>query len=323
MSNESASLVSGSPLRGGVDDHVAWCVPRVAALLLAAAMTAPAAAQSIDDGALVPRKVVMAGVLYSHDSWTEYWEGTLKRTNGNIGTVTTQSAMLAAGYGVTSRLTVLATVPYVWTHASAGTLAGLRGIQDVTVAAKYRVFGSDGPGLRGLVVAAAALPASHYTPDFMPLSIGTADARASGRLTLGYQSAAIWFVSASGAYTFCNNVRLDRSSYYTNGQLYQTNQVAMPNVADYELTAGLRRGRWELPVTLAQQHTLGGGDIRRQDMPFVSNRMDFTRAAGELRYKLDRPGNISLRLGVAHILEGRNVGQSTTLATGFMYAFHL
>ena len=292
-------------------------------LLLLAVMAVPAAAQSIDDGALVPRRVLHAGVFYSHDSWTEYWEGTLKRTNGNIGTVSTQSAMLAAGYGVTSRLTLLATVPYVWTHASAGTLAGLRGIQDVTLAAKYRVLGTDNPGLRAFVVAAAAFPGSNYTPDFMPMSIGTADARASGRLTLGYQSASIWFLSASGAYTFCNNVRLDRSSYYTNGQLYLTNQVAMPNVTDYELTAGLHRGRWEVPVTLAEQHTLGGGDIRRQDMPFVSNRMNFTRAAGELRYALDRPGNTRLRFGLAHILGGRNVGQSTTLTTGFMYAFHL
>ena len=292
-------------------------------LVLSAMIASPAAAQSIDDGALVPRRVLSAGVLYSHDSWTQYWEGTLKRTNGNIGTVTTQSAMVAAGYGVTSRLTVLATLPYVWTHASAGTLEGMKGLQDVTVAAKYRVFGSDGPGLRAFVVAAAALPATNYTPDFMPLSIGTADSRASGRVTLGYQSAAPWFLSVSGAYTFCNNVRLDRNSYYSNGQLYLTNQVAMPNVTDYELTAGLHRGRWELPVTLAQQYTLGGGDIRRQDMPFVSDRMDFTRVGGELRYAVNRPGNMWLRLGVAHVLDGRNVGQSTTLTSGFMYAFHL
>lgn len=295
-----------------------------ASLVALAAMAAsPAAAQSIDDGVVIPRRVLSAGVLYSHDAWTEYWEGMLKRTNGNIGTLTTQSAMFAAGYGVTSRLTVLATLPYVWTHASAGTLEGMSGVQDVTVAAKFRVFGSDRPGVRALVVAAAALPATRYTPDFMPLSIGTADARASGRLTLGYQSVGPWFVSASGAYTFCNNVRLDRNSYYTNGQLYLTNQVEMPNVTDYELIAGLHRGRWELPVELVTQRTLGGGDIRRQDLPFVSDRMDFTRLGGELRYALDRPGNVLLRLGVARVLDGRNVGQSTTLTSGFMYAFHL
>jgi len=291
--------------------------------VLVALAASPAGAQSIDDGVLLPTKVLSTGLMYSHDSWTEYWEGTLKRTNGNIGVLTTQSAMVVAGYGLTSRLTVLTTLPYVWTRASAGTLEGMKGIQDVTVAAKFRALASDRTGLSAIVVGAAALPATNYTPDFMPMSIGTGGVRASGRLTVAYQPPAPWFLSASGAYTFCNNVRLDRSSYYTNGQLYLTNQVAMPNVSEYEITVGLRHGRCELPVTLVQQHTLGGGDIRRQDMPFVSDRMDFTRLGGELRYALSPPGNLRLRFGAARVLNGRNVGQSTTITSGLMYAFHL
>jgi len=295
----------------------------IRASVLVALAASPAGAQSIDDGVLLPTKVLSTGLMYSHDSWTEYWEGTLKRTNGNIGTLTTQSAMVVAGYGLTSRLTVLTTLPYVWTRASAGTLEGMKGIQDVTVAAKFRALASDRTGLSAIVVAAAAVPASNYTPDLMPMSIGTGGVRASGRLTVAYQPPAPWFLSASGAYTFCNNVRLDRNSYYTNGQLYLTNQVAMPNVSEYEITVGLRHGRWELPVTLVQQHTLGGGDIRRQDMPFVSDRMDFTRLGGELRYALSPPGNLRLRFGAARVLNGRNVGQSTTITSGLMYAFHL
>jgi hypothetical protein len=295
----------------------------IRAAVLVAFTTSPAAAQSMDDAVLLPTRVLSTGLMYSRDSWSEYWEGALKRTNGNIGALTTQSAMVTTGYGVTSRLTVLAMLPYVWTHASAGTLEGMKGVQDATIAAKFRALASDRMGLTAIVVAAAAFPASNYTPDFMPMSIGTGGSRASGRLTVAYQPSAPWFFTASGAYTFCNNVRLDRSAYYTNGQLYLTNQVAMPNVSDYEITAGLRRGRWELPVTLVQQHTLGGGDIRRQDMPFVSDRMDFTRLAGELRYALERSGNLWLRAGAAQVLNGRNVGQSTTLTSGLMYAFHL
>jgi hypothetical protein len=30
-------------------------------------------------------------------------------------------------------------------------------------------------------------------------------------------------------------------------------------------------------ASFSQQYTLGGGDIRRQDMPFVSNRMNVSR----------------------------------------------
>jgi hypothetical protein len=65
---------------------------------------------------------------------------------------------------------------------------------------------------------------------------------------------------------------------------------------------------------------LGGADIRRQDMPFVSDRMDFTRIGGELRYAASVPRNLSLRVGAAHVLTGRNVGQSTTITSGLVYA---
>ena len=78
------------------------------------------------------------------------------------------------------------------------------------------------------------------------------------------------------------------------------------------------RGRLQIPVSLVQQRTLGGGDIRRQDMPFVSNRMDFVRLDGGMMYAL--PKNVSVRLGAAHVLSGRNVGQSTTFTSGLFYA---
>ena len=298
--------------------------PTVRAFLLAAASAASAAAQTPADGLLMPKKIASAGVVYAQDSWDHYWEGTLKRTNGNIGTLTTKSMTFAAAYGATDNLTFIAAMPYVWTHASQGVLSDMQGVQDLTIAAKYRFLRLES-GDRGifsaLIVGTAAVPMSKYTPDFYPLSIGTGGSRASGRLTLNFQPTAGWFVAGSSAYTFCNNVRLNRNSYYTDGQLYMTNQVAMPNVVENSLSAGYRRGRWQLPLGLVQQRTLGGGDIRRQDMPFVANRMNFTRAEGALIYAPNVPMDISVRIGAAHVLNGRNVGQSTTFATGLFYAY--
>lgn len=294
------------------------------ALIFTAVSASIAAGQSPADGLLMPKKVFSPGVVYSQDSWSEYWEGTLKRSNGNIGTLTTRSVTFAAGYGITDNLSVLATLPYVHTHASQGVLSDVKGIQDLTISAKYRLLRFE-PGrgvLSAFVVGSAALPMSKYTPDFYPLSIGTGGGRTAARLTLNYQPSDGWFVSGSSAYTFCSNVRLSRNSYYTNGQLYMTNEVAMPNVLENSISAGYRRGRWQLPLALVQQRTQGGGDIRRQDMPFVSNRMDFTRIEGGLMYALNVPENLSLRLGAGHVLNGRNVGQSTTLSTGLFYALH-
>src|SRR5215210_5266519 len=90
-----------------------------------------AAAQAVDDGRMMPKGMLSAGVVYAHDSWDQYWEGGLKRTNGNIGTLTQQSLSLVGGYGVTERLSLMGTLPYVWTHASQGVLHDLSGIQDL------------------------------------------------------------------------------------------------------------------------------------------------------------------------------------------------
>jgi hypothetical protein len=284
----------------------------------------PAAAQTIDYGSMMPRRTLGLGVFYAHDSWDQYWDGALKRSNGNIGTLTTQSVTMMTGYAVTDRLGVMAALPYVWTHASQGVLHDLSGFQDLALGARFRLL-SSGAGRFGTfgasVAAIAALPTTDYTPDFYPLSIGTAGRRAAGHLTLDFRSNSAWFANASASYMWCSNVRLNRSSYYTDGQLYLTNEVVMPNVVNYTLNAGVELGRLRIPVSLVQQRTLGGGDIRRQDAPFVSNRMDFVKLGGGLMYGL--PKNLSLSLGAARVLTGRNVGQSTTLTSGLAYALHL
>jgi len=292
--------------------------------ILAMVTALPAAAQTMDYGSMMPKGTLGLGVFYAHDSWDEYWEGTLKRTNGNIGTLTTQSMTMMTGYAVTDRLGLTAALPYIWTHASQGVLHDMSGFQDLALGARFRLL-SSGPGRYGTfgasIAAVAALPTSDYTPDFYPLSIGSAGRRAAGHLTLDFRSNSAWFANASASYMWCSNVRLNRSSYYTDGQLYLTNEVVMPNVVNYTFNAGVELGRLRIPVSLVQQRTLGGGDIRRQDMPFVSNRMDFVKLGGGLMYGL--PKNLSVSIGAARVLTGRNVGQSTTFTSGLAYALHL
>src|SRR5882762_9655844 len=292
----------------------------VLSFLLIALSAAALEAQTVDDGLLMPSGALGTGFLYAHDTWTQYWEGSVKRDNGNIGTLTTQSVSWVAGYGVTDRLSVIAHEPYVWTHATQGHL------HDITLAAKYQLLSTpltDRGTLRAMVVGAAGIPASNYEPDFLPLSIGLASRRFSGRFTLNFQAHQGWFLTGSTAYTWRTKVTLDRPAYYTNGQLYLSNEVAMPNVGEYTVTAGYQRGRLCIPVSLSQQRTLGGGDIRRQDMPFVSNRMNFVKLDGVVMYTLPAPRELGIRLGVSRVVSGRNVGQATTLQSGLFYTFHL
>lgn len=281
-------------------------------------------AQTIEDATMVGAQELRTGVSYAYDSWDKYWEGTLKRGNGNIGTITTRTVAWNSTYGVTERLNLFATVPYVWTHASQGVLHDMEGFQDLTLASKYRLietpfttFGS----LRAFAALAASLPLTDYTPEFLPLSIGSASKRVSGRLTLNFMANSGWFTTGSAAYTWREKVELDRPYYYTNGQLYQTNEVQMPDVLDYSLTTGYMRGEIMASVFFAQQRTQGGDDIRRQDMPFVSNRMNFSKAGVMLQYPMPWARNLDLQFSYSYTTDGRNVGKASTANAALLYRF--
>ena len=283
-------------------------------------------AQTLEDAEMMKGRELSASVMYGSDTWDEYWEGSLKRSNGNVGTVTTRSVAVHVGYGVNDRLTVIGGLPYVWTEASQGVLHGMQGRQDFTLLAKYRVANPLIAGrarLKLLAVAGGSTPTSDYTPDFLPMSIGLQSRNLMARAAAHLQDRTGWFVDGYAERMWRSNVTLDRSAYFTDGDYFETNEVSMPDVAKYRGALGWQRGPWCIPVGLTWQRTLGGGDIRRQDMPFVSNRMNATTAHAEVMYFLPGVSNLRLDLGAARTLRGRNVGQSTSFMTGVTYVLHL
>src|SRR5262245_18439095 len=113
------------------------CIPPI---VFAKFVAARVLGQTIDDGVMMSAKNLCTGFVYTRDSWEAYWEGTLKRAYGNIGSVTTQSVSWMGVYGVTDRLNVIAMLPYVWTDASQRLLSSMDGLQDVSVAVKYEAL---------------------------------------------------------------------------------------------------------------------------------------------------------------------------------------
>jgi hypothetical protein len=299
--------------------------PLALAIVALAAGPAHLRAQSLEDGVMMNKNLLCTGFEYAHDSWDQYWEGTLKRGNGNIGTITTQSVMWGGDYGITDRLNALAMVPYVWTKASQGTLAGQSGFQDLTFGLKYNLLETEFTKkgfLRAIVVGSVSTPLSDYVPDLMPLTIGSASTHLTGRFTLMFQAKQGWFVHATGAYTWRDQVTLDRPAYFTDGQLFLSDKVNMSDVFDYSFSAGYNQGRLYVPFSFTQRITLGGGDIRRQDMPFISNRFNASRLDGTATYYLSKPKGLGVRFGADYVVSGRNVGEATTVRAGILYVFH-
>ncbi|MGC4084479.1 MAG: transporter [Vicinamibacterales bacterium] len=254
---------------------------------------------------------------------TSTWEGTLKRTNGNLGTVTTRTNAQIVTYGVSDRLTVLGTLPFVWTSPSQGVLQPQQGVQDLSVGAKYSVLERTSSALgafRAIVGVQAAFPLTDYTPDFAPLSIGTQSRRVAARLTLNYRSNPGWYLNASSAYTSRADVTLDRPYFFTENQLFLSDTVPMPNVVDGVVSAGYLGHGLNANIWYAQQITQGGGDIRRQDMPFISNRVNASSVGVMAMYPIPKFDRLAFQVGVGRVVSGRNVGQSTTVITALLYA---
>ena len=71
-------------------------------------------------------------------------------------------------------------------------------------------------------------------------------------------------------YTWRSNTTLDRPSYFNGNEFFISDEGKMPNVFDLIRKPGPYQ-RWVVgPLNHMQQNTLGGGDIVRQDTPFVS-----------------------------------------------------
>jgi hypothetical protein len=281
-------------------------------------------AQTDVDAIMLKKNVLCIGGMYVNDSWTNYWEGTFKRDNQNIGKVTTQMFGVMGNYGITNRVNVLFSVPYITTKATRGTLKGLDGIQDFALMLKYLVAEkkfSSHDKLSVYAIGRVSAPLTNYVADFLPLSIGLRSKTAGFRALADYQYQK-YFVSASGAYTYRSNIDIDRNAYYTT-EMHYTNEVEMYDAASFNLRAGYRSKYWVAEAVFDKMNTLGGFDIRKNDMPFPSNKMNATRIGANFKHTLKAVKGLEITGGAMYVVAGRNVGQSTTINAGVFYLMNL
>ncbi len=278
-------------------------------------------AQTDIDGLMMQKNFFCVGPTVGKSSWKNYWEGTFKRDNGNLGTVSSTTAMIMGNYGVTDKLNVLFGLPYIKTKASAGQLAGQKGLQDLSLFVKWaaieKMIGK--ANLKTILIGGYSTPVSNYTPDLLPLSIGLQSKTAMIRLMADYEIGD-WFATASGTYNFRNNVTLDRNTYYTT-EMHYTNKVKMPDATYFNLRAGYRSSTWIIEAIADKWTTIDGFDISKNNMPFLSNKMNATKLGIHIKYDTDFINGLSFVADASTTVAGRNVGQSTSFGGGIFYIF--
>ena len=294
----------------------------IASLLLTVAIPGLVSAQTDMDAIMMNKKQFCQGLTYDYSSWDHYWEGTSKRDNANLGTVSTQMMMYMPNYGITNNLNVMASVPYVWTKASAGTLHGLEGFQDMSVVVKWRPYVTTiGENkLSFFVLGGVSTPLSNYVIDFLPMSIGLGSTNLTARGMVDFRRGR-FTVTGSAAYIWRSNVKLDKDSYYDT-ELHMTDEVQMPNATQYQLRTGYRGKYLIAEALLTNFTTLGGYDITKNNGQLYPNlRMNATMVGANVKYTLKSFTHLSFIGGCNFTVAGRNVGQSRAFNVGAFYVF--
>lgn len=276
-------------------------------------------AQTDIDAIMMEKKQLCIGPMYNFSSFKNYWEGTVKRDNANLGTVSAKTYSLMASYGISSKLNFLFNVPYIQTKASSGTLHSMKGFQDLSVYLKWMPVEKHlGAGVFSIYgIAGGSIPLTNYVADFMPLSIGLHSKTASARLMIDYQVKHL-FITGSATYVVRDKIKIDRTAYYDT-QLHLTNEVAIPDASNFNIRAGYRSSKLIAEAVLNKFTTLGGFDITRNNMPFPSNRMNATMVGVNFKYGITPKNNLSIVAGGNTTVAGRNVGQATDYYASIFY----
>ncbi|MEY2792597.1 MAG: hypothetical protein RJA76_589 [Bacteroidota bacterium] len=276
-------------------------------------------AQMPNDHVYMAKKDICAALIYSNTSWNKYWENTLFRDNLNLGTVSTESYMLMAAYGLTDHSNLIASLPYVQTKASAGNLMGQKGMQDAGLWLKHRITISR--SFKSHVVAGLTVPVSNYVSEFMPLSIGNkaTDFQMRGMLTYQIPNTKL-YANAVFAYHLRGISQLDRDSYLNGDKMINTSTADVPDAVEASFKLGYLK--WDNQIELYVDHfaCVAGDVIRRNDMPFPTNKTMMTSIGLYGKYQ---PKNLGVNARIQHVLQGTNTAQMTTYSVGLLYQFTL
>ena len=270
------------------------------------------------DGLMMQKNFFCVGPTAGYSSWKNYWEGTLKRENLNLGKVSATNFTLMGNYGITSKINLLFGLPYIKTKAGAGNMAGQKGLQDISLMLKWVAFQKHigKADFKTILIGGYSTPISNYTADFLPLSIGLQSKNASMRVMADYQRNHL-FATASYTYIARSNVTIDRYTYYTT-EMHYSNEVKMPDASQLNLRAGYRSETWIAEAVFNKWTTLGGFDIPRNGMPFVSNKMNATTIGLNVKYEIPLDG-LSIVANGSTTIAGRNVGQASGFNAGVFY----
>jgi len=282
-------------------------------------------AQTPLDGLMMPKGEICIALQYDQVTWDRYWEGSTTRVNQNIGTFTKQMGMPMIVGGITDKLNVILSLPYVKTEASAGQLTEVQGIQDFGLSLKALLLEkSIGKGkLTGFSNLSFSMPASNYLSDYMPFSLGFGANELGIRAIGKYELDKGPYLRASYSYLHRGVTEAERDFYYAGQNAFYTGKMDVPNAFLGQVTLGswMFKKKLRVEASLTAIKSTSGDDIRVYSMPQPTNKVDFDRVEGFAQYYFKTNGGFGLIASYQKAISGRNMGQFSGYGLGITYQF--
>lgn len=265
--------------------------------IAAGATVSPAAAMDLN-GFLRQEGHGDVALSFTSESYDEFWVGSTKVSDPGVGKVKTRSTSLWVAYGLTPKLTVVGTVPYV--DADSDGLGGFHDehLQDLSLMGLYRI-GAFGQGIRHRFVGGLGFRtiASNYEAN-QPVDTGDGTADALARVV--YQ--------------------IEAGRFYASQQVgFDRRGGDAPDAFPLYTEAGMTWGPVTCTAFYSHLDAKEGTDIGDPGFTFPSNDDEYERVGAKVY------GRVSDFFGVSGMwfttLDGENVGDTAGFAVGINYSF--
>ncbi|MGY6742632.1 MAG: transporter [Cecembia sp.] len=276
------------------------------------------------DEIMMPKGEICFAGMFEHSSWNQYWEGTYLRENANIGTFTRQMFMPMVAMGLTKKINLIASLPYISTEASGGTQVGQSGLQDLSISMKvdwlqHRV----GSGrILFLTNTHFSTPVGTYLSDYMPFSIGAGAPEIGLRGIGGYKMDNGLIFRIAAAYLWRGQTEIERNYYYQDGSVYSS-FMNVPSALNIHGAIGYWafENRLRLEATYMSLNCLTGDDIRAYNRPQPTNKMEVSQVGVWTQYYIKADRGLGALAYFNQTISGRNMGKATTFGLGITYQF--
>lgn len=281
-------------------------------------------AQTPMDGLMMPKGKICIAVIYEDANWDHYWERTSLRTNGNIGNFNRKMLIPMIVGGITDKINVIVSLPYVKTTATGGQMTGVEGIQDFGLSLKAQLI-DKALGQGKLMIfsnLSFSTPASDYLSDYMPFSLGFGADELGIRGIGQYELEKGPYVRGSAAYLHRGTTEAERDYYYQEGSFY-TATMDVPDAINAQVALGswLLDKKLRVEATLTLLRSASGDDIRTYNAPQPTNKVDFDQVGVFAQYYFKKDGGLGVLAYYNHMFSGRNMGQFSGFGLGMTYQF--